>query len=219
MGRRVEIERPFPDEPVQISHAESVPLAATHRAGVRSNASCRIERHLLVNRSRRCNALPLCRRRKTFAARLAVLLRLEPRDANSRASCVLADDGLEFAARHRHAVQRERRYLSRLTVDRDVGSGRDFHHSSRRSHGDQRKECSSQHRSCLEVRYSACFAAPPIPLIAAKTFAFAFPSTRIMPSAPLWNARKIEWSTRTSSPGFSTPNSTTAAPPDGMSDV
>src|SRR5262249_12027858 len=150
----------------------------------------RIERHLLANRSRRCNALPLCRRRKTFAARLAVLLRLEPRDANCRASSIFADDELEFAARHRHAVQRKRRYLNRLPVDRDVGSGRNFHHSGRRSHGDQRKECSRQHQSCLEVSYSACFAAPPppMPLIEAKTFAFAFPSTRSMPSAPLWNA-------------------------------
>src|SRR5690606_28433293 len=52
-----------------------------------------------------------------------------------------------------------------------------------------------------------------------KTAASVSPSTWIIPSAPLLKARKIEWSTRTSSPGASARNSTIAAPPAGISVV
>ncbi|MNS26998.1 hypothetical protein D3C72_589340 [compost metagenome] len=47
-------------------------------------------------------------------------------------------------------------------------------------------------------------------------FLFSFPSTFNIPSAPLLNALKIEWSTKMKVPGVSTLKSTIAAPPAGI---
>ena len=48
---------------------------------------------------------------------------------------------------------------------------------------------------------------------------FFCPSTFRMPSEPLWNVRKMLWSTSTKLPGTSALNSTMAEPPAGISVV
>src|SRR5690606_24911025 len=99
------------------------------------------------------------------------------------------------------------------------------HHRCRHRRGSHRgcrdrdgKECREE-SECVHrgLRYCALRVDGTLRAFDSNTTLLSAPLISIMPSAPLLNARKIEWSTSTRSPGTSARNSTIAEPPAGTS--